>query len=284
MMKYLKNKGYKNIISNNMYIIAEGDLPICLCAHMDTVFARQPFNFYYDSEQSVLWSPQGLGADDRAGSYAIIELLEKGYRPSIILTDLEERGGIGADMLVKKYPECPFSDCRALIQLDRRGSKDAVYYECDNQDFEGLISSYGFKTNWGTFTDISIFGPQWEIAAVNLSVGYYNEHEEIEILNMRQLHETISKVEKMLKDCKDWPSYSYIPMVYNFKNMNNFGSYDFGYNVCAFCNNPIEGEGHRCYATPDPISDFRMCDQCYDLYYDKDNESNLAESESPEED
>ena len=269
-----------------MYIIAEGDLPICLCAHMDTVFCKPPFKFYYDSEQSVLWSPQGLGADDRAGCYAIIELLEKGYRPSIILTDLEERGGVGADILTNKYPDCPFFDCRALIQLDRRGRNDSVYYECDNPDFEELINSYGFKTDWGTFTDISIFGPQWEIAAVNLSVGYYNEHEEIETLNMKFLHETISKLEKMLKDCKNWASYSYIPMVYNFKYINDFGSYNFNStnNNCAFCNTQIEGEGHRCYAIDNPDTDLRICDQCYNLYWDKkEQEEYLAEKESPQE-
>jgi hypothetical protein len=52
MLKYLKNKGYKKVISTNMYIIAEGDLPICLCAHMDTVFPIPPKDIYFDSEQS----------------------------------------------------------------------------------------------------------------------------------------------------------------------------------------------------------------------------------------
>ena len=109
-----------------MYIIAEGDLPVCLCAHIDTVFSHLPETFYYDQEKSVLWSPQGLGADDRAGNYAIIELLEKGHKPSIILTDEEEKGGLGAEALIKKFPECPFEDCRASIQFDRQGQQDAV--------------------------------------------------------------------------------------------------------------------------------------------------------------
>jgi hypothetical protein len=282
MVKYLKDKGYKNIISNNLYVIAEGELPICICAHMDTVFPKVPYEFYYDEKKAVLWSPQGLGADDRAGNYAIIELLERGYRPSIILTDLEERGGIGASELVEKYPECPFSDCRALIQLDRCGERDSVYYECDNEDFEKLINSYGFKTNWGTFTDISIFGPAWEIAAVNLSIGYYNEHTQTEILNMLYLHKTISKVERMLKDCQKWESYSYIPMAYpNFMWYNNFTNY------CVICNNKLGlGEGHRCYAEQDPLKDYYMCDSCYNMYNDNDytDEEKYAETEHPQED
>lgn len=248
-----------------MYIIAEGDLPICLCAHIDTVFENPPTVFYYDQEKTVLWSPQGLGADDRAGIYAIIELLEKGYRPSIILTDLEEKGGLGAEALVNKYlDDCPFKECKAIIQLDRQGKNDAVYYECDNKDFEKKITSYGFKTQWGTFTDISIIAPAWGIAAVNLSVGYYNEHRKIETLNMRELGSTIKKLERILKECNNWPSYAYIPYVYSSDYFLNFKDY------CAICNKPISaGMGHYCYRTENPHQDLKICETCYNTYYSK---------------
>ena len=260
MVKYLKNKGYKNIVSNNMFVIAEGNLPICLCAHMDTVFTKSPTTFYYDNSAQVLWSPQGLGADDRAGNFAIIQLLERGYRPHIILTDLEEKGGVGAETLIKFYPDCPFEDCRAIIQLDRQGKNDAVYYDCDNKDFEKLITSYGFKTQWGTFTDISIIAPQWKIAAVNLSVGYYDEHRPIETLNMKQLFDTIAKVGYILNDCKEWMSYAYIPFDYS--------QFMFNDTHCAFCNIEIpSGEGHLCYTSYNPHSDLKICNQCYDKYY-----------------
>ena len=267
MMKYLKSKGYKNIVNNNMFIIAEGDLPICLCAHIDTVFTKLPHTFYYDQEKTVLWSPQGLGADDRAGNYAIIELLEKGYKPSIILTDLEERGGIGAETLIKKYPEYPFEECKALIQLDRQGSNDAVYYECDNQDFEKLITSYNFITDWGTFTDISIIAPKWGIAAVNISVGYYDEHTIAETLNMRELHNTISKLEDILKDCIDWPSYAYVPHVYSPEEIFAFN------NNCVVCNKIIKPEEGYYYDSTglNDYSGFKICEECYNKYYLKNN-------------
>ena len=262
MIKYLKNKGYTNIISNNMYVIAEGNLPICLCAHMDTVFEKPPTTFYYDQEQTILWSPDGLGADDRAGNYAIIELLERGYRPSIILTDLEEKGGIGAETLVNKFPDCPFEECKAIIQLDRQGKNDAVYYDCDNSDFEKKITSYGFNTQWGTFTDISIIAPQWKIAAVNLSVAYYNEHQKIETLNMRELESTIKKVERILKDCNNWPSYAYIPFIYPNDYFLNFKDY------CAICNKQIPAEmGHYSYKIENPFSNLKICENCYNTYY-----------------
>ena len=277
LVRYLKNKGYTNVKSTNMYIIAEGELPVCLLAHMDTVFARPPRTFYFDSEQSVMWSPDGLGADDRAGIYVIINLIERGYKPSLIFTDLEEKGGVGANALVSQYPDCPFSKpCNALIQLDRQGENDAVFYNCENDDFTDLIESYGFLEEFGTFTDISIIAPAWGIAAVNLSVGYYDEHSYVETLNMKQCHATIDKVENMLKDCGEWLSYVYIPAPPRQHMYYNAESWWLD-NCCYYCGKPLkENEGHPI----PPGNNLLLCDNCYEFY----EEFKDTYNESPKED
>ena len=266
LVRYLKNKGYKNITSTNMYITAEGDLPVCLLAHMDTVFTKPAETFYFDRDQNVLWSPDGLGTDDRAGIYIIIMLLEAGYRPSLIFTDMEERGGIGASALIEKYPECIFPDCRALIQLDRQGVNDCVFYDCDNDKFVELIESYGFKEEWGTFTDISIIAPVWEIAAVNLSVGYYHEHTSSELFNIAECHKTIDRVSKMLDDCKDWSSYVYIPAPPMPKMAG--GTFWWDANACYYCGKPLtETEGRIVVDdTGKQENAILLCDDCYKLY------------------
>ena len=279
LIKYLKNKGYTNIHATNMFIIAEGDLPVCLCAHMDTVFYAPPKQFYFDQEQKVMWSPDGLGTDDRAGIYAIIMLIERGYKPSLIFTDLEEKGGQGAMTLIEQYHECPFADCRALIQLDRQGHKDAVFYECDNQDFTDLVLSYGFDLEWGTFTDISIFGPTWEVAAVNLAVGYENEHTHQEIVHTDWLEETIDKVEKMLLDCTAWASYSYIPApkIWNPHGFHKYGKivpesywdkYWWDSNKCAYCGDNVPTNEGIVIDSPGgaPEDAMLLCDECAKIY------------------
>ena len=73
LKNYLKQK-YKEVYSTLDYIYAKGDIPIALVAHMDTVFENPPSNIYYDREKGVLWSPEGLGADDRAGIFAILKI------------------------------------------------------------------------------------------------------------------------------------------------------------------------------------------------------------------
>lgn len=259
LLKFLKCNNYKNIVDNGLYIFAEGELPICLLAHMDTVFAKPPVDIYFDQEQHMMWSPQGLGADDRAGIYAIIRLAKMGFRPSIIFTDLEEQGGIGANWLAKNYPECPFKDCKALIQIDRRGSIDSVYYECANKEFEAKINSYGFVTNLGSFTDISIIAPAWNIAAVNLSTGYYNEHSPIEHLNIEELETTISKISFMLKHCSSWPKYDYV-------EAEGDGVW-WAPDRCICCGKQLkENENHVCPGYDSKYS-FNVCDECYAAYF-----------------
>lgn len=202
LYKELK-KYYTRIIYHEKYLMAAGTGSICLLAHMDTVFKYQPVDFFHDQEKKVIWSPQGLGADDRAGIYSILEILSTGTRPHIIFTTDEEVGGIGARQLVTDYPNIKtiIPDMKFLIQLDRRGYNDSVYYECGNESFEDWINKFGFETAEGSYTDISILAPAWEMAAVNLSVGYYNEHEQVELLYYTYTLDTINKVLDMIYEC-----------------------------------------------------------------------------------
>ena len=70
----LLQKYYSNVITNDTYdyIIAEGDTPIALIAHMDTVFDNPPCAIYYDPVEEVVWSPYGGVGDDRVGIFMII--------------------------------------------------------------------------------------------------------------------------------------------------------------------------------------------------------------------
>lgn len=208
LASFLK-KHYSKVIHTQDYIFAEGDIPIALVAHMDTVFKVPPHEIFYDERHNVMWSPQGLGADDRAGIFAIVQIIRSGLHPHIIFTTDEELGAIGASKLAEL--DCPFSDLRYLIQLDRRGSDDCVFYDCDNQDFVNYVENFGFTWNFGSFTDISELCPAWEIAGVNLSVGYRDGHSETEVLFVGQLLSTINKVKKMLNDANNAPQFKYIP-------------------------------------------------------------------------
>lgn len=199
---------YSDVTETDQYICAKGDIPIALVAHMDTVFSVPATDIYYDPRKNVLWSPEGLGADDRAGIFAIISILQRTkLRPHIILTTDEERGCIGANALARVA--CPFKDLKYLVQLDRRGANDCVFYDCYNPEFISYVESFGFVENYGTFSDISALCPVWKVCGVNLSIGYYDEHSISETLHIGQMFETIDKVTNMLKEADTAEYFTY---------------------------------------------------------------------------
>lgn len=197
------------------YLYAKGSkqCPILLIAHLDTVFSWQPEEFFYDKEKAVLWSPHGLGTDDRAGVFAIMELIRNGYRPSVLFTTGEEVGGTGAIQFSIDFPVCPFKGIKYMIELDRANSNDCVFYSCDNKEFESYIVGFDFQTQQGSFTDISILMPIWKIAGVNLSIGYSMEHTYAEHLKITDLMRTISKVGAMLDDAPSAKKYKYVQKI-----------------------------------------------------------------------
>jgi hypothetical protein len=170
------------------FIYAKGDIPIMLVAHMDTVHTKVP---RVEQDGDILWSSTGLGADDRAGVAAIMEILSTGLRPHVLFTDKEEIGGEGARVAASKL-EAP--DVNFIIELDRRGENDSVYYSNDNEDFQNYIDSFGFKFSYGSFSDISILCPRWKISGVNLSIGYYGAHTRNEFLDLGEWGSTVDKV------------------------------------------------------------------------------------------
>lgn len=60
----------------NQYVMAKGDIPVMLVAHLDTVFKTPPYNFFWDRDKNVIFADgTGLGADDRAGVFGILYIL-----------------------------------------------------------------------------------------------------------------------------------------------------------------------------------------------------------------
>ena len=162
-------------------------------------------------------SPQGIGGDDRCGVYALLKLHEiSKIKPFLLFCCDEEIGGYGAHDFASDYKRgifpADFTELKCLVEFDRRGKKDAVYYECDNKQFEKYITSKGFRTAHGSFSDISVIAPVMGVAAVNLCCGYYNAHSQHEYIKMNELNAVIKKASGIIEDVNtaDFPRYKYI--------------------------------------------------------------------------
>lgn len=231
------NHYYDKVIDNKDFVIAEGDIPVALVAHLDTVFEKDKRHkrneLFYDAKKGVLWNPYGAGFDDKAGVFAIFKIIQDGYRPHIIFTTDEEIGGIGAVKVVEKYENFPFNELKYIIELDRANESDCVFYDCINRNFIDYIESFGFIEAWGTFSDIDVLCPYWGVAGVNLSIGYKNEHTSSEILNINATFKTIQRVKNMLDKANDAPVFQYIQSHYN-KYLYSIYGYDW-YDEGVFC-------------------------------------------------
>lgn len=280
LASFLK-KHYSKVVHTNEYIIAEGDIPVALTAHMDTVFKFPPDEIYFDSRKNVLWSPDGLGADDRAGIFAIVQIIRSGLRPHVIFTTDEEIGGKGAYALSKL--DCPFGALKYIIELDRRGSNDCVFYDCENPEFIDYVENFGFEYNFGSYSDICEFCPEWKVAGVNLSIGYRDEHSTSEVLFVGQMYSTIEKVKKMLEDAKNLTKpFVYIPSPNSWRTAYGMAWYDLGNGVyghgvhkCHHCKKyymeeelfpAVAQDKTTVYYCPDCAAEMAWCDECGNGY------------------
>lgn len=209
-------KGNNGFFSKGNFILIQGEAPILLVAHLDTVHNEPVKVICKSNDGNILMSPQGIGGDDKAGVYTLVNAYDIAVKkPYLLFTCDEETGGKGAEKfcLAHQLGKLPneLDDLKLIVEIDRKGKNDAVYYNCYNPEFEEYITSKGFITADGSFTDICYIAPELGAAAVNLSSGYYNAHTLHEYINRKHLNNTLSKVVEIISDAaKDnFPKYEY---------------------------------------------------------------------------
>lgn len=195
--------GYTEVISEDGYLYAKGTVPVLLTAHMDTVHKESVRNFYeyYDEEknQHIISSPQGIGGDDRCGIYMILEII-KTHKCSVLFCEDEESGCIGSSKFCETDLINELSELNYLIELDRMNAKDAVFYNCANDEFtQFILDNTGYEEEWGSCSDISELSPACGVASVNFSCGYYNAHTTSEYVIVEEMLNTIEMVKKLLE-------------------------------------------------------------------------------------
>lgn len=219
------NKTYDRVVANDGFVYAQGTLPVLLVAHLDTVHKELPKNFIYDSESTIISSPQGIGGDDRCGVYMILEVI-KHYNCSVLFCEDEEIGGVGAEKFIKTKLAKSLN-FNYIIEFDRQGSNDAVFYNCDNPEFEEFITDEYYRTTYGSFSDISVIAPMLGCAAVNLSCGYYKAHTTNEFVVMSEMEDSIYAACNILEKTTEDDKFEYIECQYGKDDW-------FGYDVIGY--------------------------------------------------
>lgn len=193
-----------------VYIPGTRDDRVLLVAHADTVWDKNYMPELLDTPQRISYiggryynsnprSLTGIGADDRAGCAILYLLRNSGH--SLLILDGEEHGQIGAHYLKDEHPEIfkEINEHSFAIQFDRRNATD---YKCYNIPVTNNFKNHLYRTlgyrNAGTNSRTDIVVLCENICGANLSVGYYGEHTEYEILHYKQWLNTYKKVTEML--------------------------------------------------------------------------------------
>lgn len=144
-----------------------------------------------------------LGADDTAGCYAALCMIEAGVDATYIFHRDEEIGGLGSSWLASHHEDWLSSSFDHCIALDRRGTHDIIVNQipgdCCSDKFARALGRYlhmGHRPEWGTFTDSANYChliPE----CTNLSVGYENEHSKRESLDTVYLNRLVKRLVKL---------------------------------------------------------------------------------------
>lgn len=226
LKKYVKQnlqKAYDSVVCQDGFVYAEGHFPVLLVAHLDTVHRELPKLMIYDKEKNIISSPQGIGGDDRAGVYIVLEVIKR-YNCSVLFCEDEEIGCVGSG----KFAETKLArelDFNYIIEFDRANANDAVFYQCANQDFEDFITKEFYKKAYGSFTDICEIAPVIGCAAVNLSSGYYNPHTTDEYVNLTEMEESIEAACKILERTTENDKFEYIDEEYDYEDWGYANEY-----------------------------------------------------------
>lgn len=159
----------------------------CVVAHMDEVHRRKTGTYAahlvadsmivgYDHRHKRM---VGIGADDKNGIWICLKCLEDFKAVKCAFFVQEEVGCIGSSHADMTF----FSDCRFVIQCDRKGNGDMItringMRLCSNEFISAIDPrKYGYKPAQGLATDVAALKRNGlEVSCVNLSCGYYEPH------------------------------------------------------------------------------------------------------------
>jgi len=188
-----------------LYLPGNREDRVLLIAHADTWWDGQEewdpeWSGRLIEEKGVITRSNGaLGADDRAGCAMLWLLKDTGH--SLLITDGEEIGRRGSTWLMSENGDIADEINRShrfAVQLDRCHGNDFKCYSVGTDEFQeymGEATGYSGVDDGGR-TDIVTLCR--EIAGVNLSIGYWNEHSLEEHLVLREWQRTLDLCRRWL--------------------------------------------------------------------------------------
>lgn len=177
--------------------------PVLFSCHVDTVHRKEgPHVVRYDAKTGYYFKDddEPLGADDTAGCWLMLEMIDARVPGTYVFHRGEERGGIGSSGMAKSDKHSKWlASFNYAIAFDRKGTDSVITHQgftrCASDAFAQALADQlnmhdpefmyspddtGVFTDTANYTDLI---PE----CTNLSCGYYSEHTGKETLDLRHL-------------------------------------------------------------------------------------------------
>ncbi|MFA5418393.1 MAG: M28 family peptidase [Bacteroidales bacterium] len=196
LLKFLVTTPYEFDVDNvgNIYITkGKADFYPCVCAHLDSVQRTKSFSIHevtYKDKSRLIGKDDegyqcGIGADDKAGVFVCMELLDEMPVLKVAMFTGEEFGCIGSQNARPEF----FTDVGYVIEFDCPGNADVTHY-CngiklfdETADFYQkvhpiLVERMGKEpTLWKhPYTDVWPLKRMFDFSCINIATGYYQYH------------------------------------------------------------------------------------------------------------
>ena len=189
-----------------------------MAAHIDTVHPLRPVEIV--QQDGILFGVDehgqrtGIGADDKAGVFVCLELLERFDDIAVALFAAEEIGCVGAD----HAPAAWFDDVGYVIEFDCPGRGLVSYTSGSTRLFANdgefiktaapVLHAHGL-TRWQhhPFTDVMALRRRFNFSCLNLSCGYHNWHRPDEYLVLDEVEAAVNAGEALIAalGCRSYP-------------------------------------------------------------------------------
>jgi hypothetical protein len=174
------------------YAITIGESRTIFSSHVDTVHREGGYQkVYYDMKKECYHKRDNkpLGADDAAGVWLLLEMIDAGIPGLYLVHRGEERGGIGSGFMADNHDKFLKNFDRA-IAFDRKATHSIITHQgtgrcCSDKFGDALASALNAADDTmefmyqnddsGVYTDTAEYThliPE----CTNVSVGYYDEH------------------------------------------------------------------------------------------------------------
>jgi len=195
--RFLQPLGGKQDAAGNI-IVRIGDAPVMWSCHTDTVH-RTGGRQMLSTSNGWITAPKSscLGADDGAGVWLMVNMIERKVPGLYVFHRAEEIGGYGSMHIAGQTKEL-LNGIDFAIALDRKGENSIVTHQwgdrCCSDDFAGALGwelGLGMTADpTGTFTDTANY-TELVSECTNISVGYMKQHTAAECLNANYLNELL---------------------------------------------------------------------------------------------